>query len=92
MHHTGSSIICSSVIIPAIGDWTNLYELYCCAEFETVVGRYKSIVLPFSSVLLSVTQAVRNVRITLYVSTEHLLSYSVAGDRNTATAMRNTLL
>ena len=83
MHHTGSNIICSSVIIPAIGDWTKFYELYGCADFKRVFGHYKSIALP----PLSVTQAVR---ITLYVSTEHLLSYSVAGDRNTAPAMHNT--
>ena len=88
MHHTGSNIICSSVIIPAIGDWTKLFGLYGCADFKRVFGYYKSIFLP----PLSVTKAVRNVRITLYVSTEHLLSYSVAADRNTAPAMHNTLL
>ena len=79
MHHTGSNIICSSVIIPAIG--TLLLR-----RFQTC---FRTLEKHLTTAPLSVTQAVR---ITLYVSTEHLLSYSVAGDRNTAPAMHNTLL
>ena len=80
MHHTGSNIICSSVIIPAIGQ---SFMNFTVAQISNVFRTLEK----HRTAPLSVTQAVR---ITLYVSTEHLLSYSVAADRNTAPAMHNT--